>query len=326
VRGQISQPWWSTVCSLALGALAGCGDSGPEQQEPDATTIRVPDASTGVMSADPIQQGGAPPEDGSAPTDAGNLQAVDTGPPDLGENSGGDSFFRTDTLVLKSPNLYAKVLIVTAQVTADAQNALNDSLTMDGDADGFVDLSLLLRFIGSVEPQTATIGQLTPGGARCPLPLAYESACGPEETFPFQRPAVMFANGFEACALDGTMQSAPPPCFATTPASLTMQLPILGAVPLQDGQVVGTWESANIQNGWVRGFLPKAIAKATKLGDGLPSWLALAGVKAGAPLTDFLSESEIQTNSQGEEGWWFLMSFTAKAAAFNPALSQSPSP
>jgi hypothetical protein len=97
-----------------------------------------------------------------------------------------------------------------------------------------------------------------------------------------------------------------------------MQLPILGAVPLQDGQIVGTWDGANISNGLVRGFLPKTVGAATKLGEGLPAFLVLAGIQAGAPLSNFLEDAQLQKNARGEDGWWFLLSYTAKAAKFKP--------
>ena len=325
----------SALCSVALGALVACGDSGGDsnagptgQNDPAQTGGTQGGTLPGADGAVATPGGGGAPGSsesgldagaGVGATDAASLQVIDTGPPDLGEDSEGDRFYRADTLVLKSPNMYVTVFLLGKTLaTSDAQNALNDSLTKDGDGNGFVDLSLMLRFLDTIDPPTTAMGQLTPGGALCPLPLAYDSACGPEETFPFQRPPVMFTNQTQACALGGTQESAPPPCFITTPASLTMQLPILGAVPLQDGQVIGTWDGGNITGGFVRGFLPKSIAQATKLGDGLPSWLELAGVKAGAPLTDFLDDSEAGTNNQGEVGWWFLMTFTAKQASFNP--------
>jgi hypothetical protein len=252
---------------------------------------------------------------GTGGTDAGSTQP--TGPVDLGQNSQGDTFLRADTLQLKAPNLYATLLILRADVTADGQNALNAALTGDDDKDGHVDMSMLLRFLKTANPKGGN-GHVTPGGALCPFPLSPDAACGPEATFPFQTPPLEYANSTQPCALNGTMESAAAPCFATTPASLTMQLPILGAVPLQDGQIVGTWDGANVSGGFVRGFLPKTVAAATKLGEGLPEFLVLAGIQAGAPLTNFLDDAQLQKNARGEDGWWFLMNFTAKAATFKP--------
>jgi hypothetical protein len=319
-----------------LSACGGGGDDDPAQNvsatpgvdggapivgaQPGGSSTTNPPGSTQTNPGTP----GAGTGGGSTTPGAMSMGTQDagtpmpTGPVDLGQNSAGDSFFRADTLVLKAPNLYATLLILRTDVTADGQNALNAALANDDDKDGFVDMSLLLRFLNTKDPKTGS-GQVTPGGAACAAPLAAEPACGPEQTFPFQTPPVAFANATQACGLTGAMESAPPPCFHTTPASLTMQLPILGAVPLQDGEVIGTWDGANIANGYVRGFLPKTVAMATKLGDGLPEFLILAGIQKGAPLSNFLNDSQLAKNARGEDGWWFLLSFTAKPAKFTPA-------
>ena len=205
-------------------------------------------------------------------------------------NSAGDSFFRADTMVLRSPNLFLKILFET-NITAAGQDALNATLTTDSDMNGFVDTSLVLRFVNTKTP-SMTNAQLTPGGALCPLPIDPARACGPDATFPFYAPAVDYANG-QSCPLLGTQEMAAGSCFASTPASIVIQLPILGAVPLQDGQVIGSWDGTGISNGRVRGFLPKTVAAVTKLGDGLPEAFALVGIAKGAPLTDFLSDREL---------------------------------
>jgi len=203
-------------------------------------------------------------------------------------------------------------------VTVDGQNALNTALTTDEDADDFIDMSMLMRFLKTSDPKTGS-GKVTPGGALCQVPLP-DAPCGPDKTFPFQSPPLEYANATQPCALAGTQEMAPPPCFSTTPASLTMQLPILGAVPLQDGQLVGSWDGESIKNGFVRGFLPKTVAAATKLGAGVPPILAVFNIKMGTPLINFFSEAQIGQNAKGEAGWWVLMSYTAKPAKFDPAL------
>jgi hypothetical protein len=291
--------------SATDGGATGSIQPGNGQQNPPANNMQP--AGTG---------GTNPPVVSGTTADAGTTP-VPTGPVDLGQDSAGDTFLRADTLLLKAPNLYATLIILRTDVTADGQNALNTALTTDGDSDGFVDMSMLLRFLKTNDPKSAN-GMVTPGGAMCPLPLGPGAACSPDKTFPFQAPPLSYANATQPCTLVGAQESAPAPCFATTPASLTMQLPILGAVPLQDGQIVGTWDGANISNGFVRGFLPKTVAAATKLGAGLPEFLVLAGIKEGAPLSNFLADAQLQKNARGEDGWWFLLSYTAKAAKFNP--------
>jgi len=320
---RLNQNRWLGIAAL-YSLISACGGDTDDSQNVSATPSAEAGAPQGTLGG--MQQSGGQPA-GSGAVDAGTTTgaASDAGgtntpsvPADLGQDSQGDTFFRADTLVLKAPNLFATLLIIRADVTADGQAALNAALTGDDDMNGFIDMSLLLRFLKTTNPKGAD-GQVTPGGADCPAPLSPDSACGPDKTFPFQTPALTYANSTQACVLAGAPESAAAPCFSTTPASLTMQLPILGAVPLQDGQIVGTWDGANISNGFVRGFLPKTVAAATKLGEGLPAFLTLAGIKAGAPLSNFLSDAQMQKNARGEDGWWFLMSYTAKPAKFEAA-------
>ncbi len=325
-----------------LSACIGGGDDGPGTNintlpgndggapgaQPSATVTptqpgtgegQQPAGMGGVMGAGstPLTPGTSPM--GGSQTPGGGTMGGGA-PPDLGQNSQGDTFFRADTLQLKAPKLYATLLILRTEITSSAQDALNTLLTGDAESDGFVDMSLLLRFLKTANPKTSA-GQVTPGGAICPFPIDPSKACQPDKTFPFQTPALAYMNGTAPCTLQGAPESAPAPCFVTNPASLTMQLPILGAVPLQDGQIAATWDGTNISNGWVRGFLPKAVAAATLLGDGIPPIYELAGAKKGVPLLSFLMDNPVQMNSRGEEGWWFLLSFSAKPATFNPALA-----
>jgi hypothetical protein len=324
----------SLLCMAAV-ACGGSDDGGERNVSPGVQ----PDSgqTTPPLSNDGGAQGGQPGQTsdggggqgatmgggttgGGTTGDAGTASAADAGKPDLGENSQGDTFLRADTLVLKAPNMYVQVPLLGAQdVTNDGQNALNTALTSDDDADDFVDMSMLLRFLNTSDPKAAS-GKVTPGGAMCQWPIGPDMKCGPDKTFPFQSPPLEYTNASQPCALTGTQETAPAPCFATTPASLTMQLPILGAVPLQDGQIVGSWDGANIKNGFVRGFLPKTVAAQTKLGAGVPPLLAVFNIKMGTPLINFFSEAQIGQNAKGEAGWWVVMSYTAKSAKFDPAL------
>jgi hypothetical protein len=316
---------------MAAVACGGADDGGERNVSPGVQ----PDAgqNTPPQSNDSgAQQGGQPGQTsmggqggtmsgGGTGNDAGTtVPSADAGMPDLGANSQGDTFLRADTLVLKAPNMYVQVPLLGAQdVTMDGQNALNTALTSDDDSNDFIDMSMLLRFLKTSDPKVGS-GQVTPGGAVCQWPIGPDMKCGPDKTFPFQTPALEHANAGQTCTLTGTQESVPAPCFTTTPASLTMQLPILGAVPLQDGQIVGSWDGANIKSGFVRGFLPKTVAAQTKLGAGVPPLLAVFNIKMGTPLINFFSEAQIGQNAKGEAGWWVVMSYTAKPVKFDPAL------
>lgn len=329
-KAQQSRQMWLAALAFAAGLNAlACGgggdDDGQKNVNPggnDASTNPQPTNDSGTNNPQPTNDAGTNPQPTS---DAGtNPQpVVDAGPVDLGQDSKDDTFLRADTLVLNAPNLYVPLVTLginlgTRDATQDGQNTLNDGLTKDANGDGFVDMSMLLRFLKTSDPKTGS-GTLAPGGAVCPMPLGPDKACGADKTFPFQSPPLNYANAAQPCMVQGTQESSPAPCFATTPASLTMQLPILGAVPLEEAQVVGTWDGGNVKNGFVRGFLTKTSAAATKLGAGVPDWLGLVGVKQGDPLTKFVSDMQIGKNSKGEDGWWFLMTYTAKAAKFDPA-------
>src|SRR5690606_21217566 len=117
---------------------------------------------------------------------------------------------------------------------------------------------------------------------------------------------------------EGTSETASGACFVTAKAPITLNLPALGPVPLQDGQVIGRWEGDSIVDGRVRGFLPKSVAEATRLPAPVPPYLAAAGVTAGTPLTDFLSDRELAMNPDGVSGWVFLINFSASPATFDP--------
>lgn len=314
----------SLACIVAI-ACGGGGEGGSDDPGPSGQTDAGQGGMMGGVTADAGTQGGGPSGTGGTtdggqaggPGGDGGTMPVDAGPPDLGENSKSDAFFRIDTLVLKAPNVYA-TLVFKIDVTTDAQNAANTSLTTDENGDGFVDISLLLRFFETSDPK-AKDGTVTSGGALCQMPLGSNMTCGPDKTFPFQA-AVMHANSAQPCGLLGTQETAAAPCFATTPASISLQLPILGTVPLQDGQFIGSWDGELIKNGWVRGFLPKSIANTTLLGEGVPPILAPFGIKMGTPLAVLFSDAQLQKNAKGEDGWWILMSYTAQPAKFDPKL------
>jgi hypothetical protein len=284
---------------------------GPGPLQDGGNPVLVGDAGTGLPGSD---AGPGPVVDGGV----GPLPQVDAGPPDLGMNSQGDTFFRADTLVLKQPNLYAALFL---NVTGDVQGIVNEGLTKDVDNDRVVDLSLLIRFLKTSDPKAAN-SEITIGGGRCPFPAAPDVACGPEPVFPFQSPGVSYTNG-QNCMLMETTEVAAGACFASALTSLAVNMPLLGPVPLQDGQVVGSWQDGGIVGGRVRGFLSKAVATTTKLPTDLsaiPEIYRLL-LTAGGPIIDHLSNNEVSKNARGEEGWWFVFEFTAKPAKFNPALT-----
>ena len=83
------------------------------------------------------------------------------------------------------------------------------------------------------------------------------------------------------------------------------------------GKLGGGTPATTIENGLMYGFLTEETADATLLPDNLPPLAALAGIKAGEPLSSVLHDDE-QTELDGVKGWWFAVSYTAKTQAFEP--------
>lgn len=100
-----------------------------------------------------------------------------------------------------------------------------------------------------------------------------------------------------------------------------MNLPLFGAVPLDDAQVIGTWADGGeggIRTGWVRGFVSDETAMATTIQGEVPSHLALFDIQTGATLEIFLPEAQ-EAGPGGASGWWFLAELSAKPARFEMA-------
>lgn len=296
------------LAGLLYIACAGC-DSGSDEPKPPVEQ----------MSLDAAVTDGQP--DAAMAVDSGSLQAdtsvVRPPPPaggDLGQNSQDDTFLRADSVVLAAPNLVTKPLGIEVRATTQAQQTINEGLVLDNDGDGFLDLSLLVRFIGAADPKAAA-GKTTVGGGLCPYPAAPETACKPDPYFPFQSPFLSYEPG-TSCQLEGTNEVAGEPCFVTQQAPITLTLPLLGRVPLEHGQVIGRWEGKSIVEGRVRGFLSMETAGSVRLPDPVPPAFAALGIKPGTPLLDFLSTNEVQEGPGAVRGWWFLLKFTAQPSLF----------
>jgi hypothetical protein len=247
--------------------------------------------------------------------DAGLVQASDY------------TYFRADTLKLLEPDLVLKPLGITEQrITAQAQNAIDeglvadkepddgDGLPDDADGDGYVDLNAIVRFFGDVDP-AAPGGMATVGAGLCPHPYDGSQVCGPLKLGPFQDPRP-YTNGTD-CALDGTSRVASGACFSSDKGAVTINVQLIGMIPLKDAQVVGSWVeqgAGGIQNGFVRGFLSEEAAKNTRLPEQLPLSALALGIAPRTPLIDFLPSGQ---KAQNPAGWWFTVGFTAKPALFD---------
>ena len=91
------------------------------------------------------------------------------------------------------------------------------------------------------------------------------------------------------------------------------------ALPLKEVQVAGSFAGGtppeSITNGMLYGFLTQAAADAALLPKSTPNLGPL--VRPGDPLSKLLREQD-QAELNGEKGWWFVVSYTAKTQAFEP--------
>lgn len=322
---------WSVACEPASteapskGDHAGAGGDEDVKSLADATTSgNKADASSG--SEGDVDSD----DDASVEEQSEDDETIEVEP------SADDQFFRVDRFLLKSPGVVLRPAGLEVSVTGQAQTGITDALVSDidpdnnndgevdeGDGDGFVDLSLLVRFLGTESPASEA-GRTTFGGGACPHPYAREIACGPSPELPFQARTASYTNRAD-CELDGTSHVAAGPCFITQKGGIMLTLPLLGDIPLEEGQVVGAWVDegrGGIESGAIRGFLPQSVAEATKLGAELPPLAVSLGIKVGTPLAEFLPKAQRTTNSAGTDGWWFHIEFSAKPAIFDESAEQ----
>lgn len=324
-----------TIISLLAGVpLLACSsdsasdDSEPGQSEREPAGSSQTDASTRADARQDTDSSGS--DSGRPATGGDGGQATPDGPP---AGSGDSVFFRADSLVLRSPEIVLQVGLE-LPIGDQAQTHLNEALGADsdpdnngngladtGDGDGFVDLSMLLRFDQTGQPALGEGGQMLIGAGLCPYPYSASAVCEPNPEAPFREPALRYTNEVD-CALDGTSRVASGRCFSTDKEHLELSLPLLGRLPLEHGQVIGAWVDdgqGGIVNGEIRGFLTEQAAKDTKLVM-IPAHVAVLGIQNGSPVTDFFPIAR-EKDEAGTPGWWFAVSFTAKPARFEAAAS-----
>lgn len=315
---------------ILVTATAACGASEDEKSSVDDITGGASNgngagagngASGGDGSSAGAGSGGAQPGGNSSPDEDGGSS------PMSGE---ADTFFRADSLKLLEPTLVLKPAFLPQQdITGTAQDAVNEGLVEDnepddgdgvadsGDGDGYVDLNAIIKFIGGVDPTEAG-GFVTAGAGLCPYPYEASQACGPLALGPFQEPAE-YTHGKD-CKLNGASSTAPGSCFSSQQGAFTVNIQLIGAVPLQNTQVIGSWvdgAKGGISNGWIRGFLSEEVAMKTKLPQQLPIAALLLGIQPGTPLIDFLADAD---KSSSPAGWWFTLQYTAKPAVYDPKV------
>ncbi len=315
------------------GVYSACGGAAEDKSSTDDPSTGETSngasgsANSGVSGAGNSASGGS---GGGPGGDTSGAPGEDGGSPMSGSTGEANTFYRADLLKLIKPQLVLKPFIGPQQdITPNAQTAVDEGLVQDkepdngngiadsGDGDGYVDLNAIIKFIGGVDPSEEG-GAVTAGAGLCPFPYDAKQVCGPLALAPFQTPAP-YTHGKD-CKLDGTMSSSAGSCFSSQQGSFTVNIQLIGAVPLQNAQVIGSWVDAGkggISNGWIRGFLSEEVAMKTKLPAQIPIAARLLGIAPNTPLIEFLGDKDKQASPAG---WWFTLQYTAKAALYDPKV------
>ena len=135
---------------MCVSAVLACDDGGGGDEGGQDAGANVP--STAGDAAASSDGGGATNQD-AAPAQSNN-DAGGSNPTDAAQPvATGDTFYRATTLVLDHPKMVAKPPLLGEQdITGQAQGILNDAINTDGDGEGHVDLSLLIRFLDTSDP------------------------------------------------------------------------------------------------------------------------------------------------------------------------------
>jgi cysteine-rich repeat protein len=246
--------------------------------------------------------------------------AVDTGEEcDDGNTSDGDgcdsscafeppTAYRADTIALRDPHLFAFGAL---DVTDTVNGAIADSVTMDADADGNLDLSLVLLF-RPVSPAADSSRADAVIGAACAPPAATTMCAADPGSTTIESTAT---NGDSTCLspVGGTTGSYTPPitepagrCFVTDQEIVAITIGGV-ALTLQEAQIAATYGTGapdSLTSGLLSGFMSQAAADATILPEDLP-------FVGGEALSSLLDAGDRDTGPGGASGWWFYINFTA---------------
>ncbi len=238
--------------------------------------------------------------------------------------------FRITDLDLRDPHIFVDLGIFcpdftdTGILTVNSVNQqFQDSISLDNDADGFLDLNLML-ILQPLVPNGSS-GSLTVLEGICTEPLATtQCVVNPVAS----ADAVNYSNadlGTLLGPIAGTLRpyspaviSAAAPGFVTEPTELTLDLGSL-SFSLQDAQIAATYTGSPVSlvQGLIRGFLEESVADAALL----PPDLAVVG---GLPLSSLLPGGANNCNSGDDRdsggpssGWWVYLNFEAEQVPFS---------
>ena len=245
--------------------------------------------------------------------------------------------YRVQQLALRDPHIAVAVPIIGCidltdegapmNLAPSVNSMIETSITTDDDADGDLDLSLLM-FVNPVDSSPGGSGQMRIGDGRCTSPLA-TTVCRVDSDDPLQDSTYSNseAGATENCLepLDGTTSDYSPPVSSVAPdcyvsEGVDLALDIGGImVELESARVSAQYsadgDGVAMVGGLIRGFMSEQRASEITLPDDLP-------VVGGQPVDSILPGSDsgcspIDARDIGpdgsSQGWWFYLNFEASA-------------
>ena len=257
--------------------------------------------------------------------DDGNL-LPDDGCDETCHVEGLPTVFRVNWIALRDPHMFIRPLFTCYDCTDNAvlgnpsvNTQMNTNITTDEDADGLLDLSLVLVF-RPLDQTALYTGPADAGEAACSAPMA-STVCDVDPVNPLRSTTIAnLGSGTCLAPYAGTVRPftpavtdavAPPVCFTT---DLTDIVLIISGTPVVLGHAqfaanYGGDPATQLIGGLIRGFMSEAQAQATQVD---------LGALGTRPLSDLLQPDACGTGDDRDydldgttRGWWFYLNFTA---------------
>jgi cysteine-rich repeat protein len=252
--------------------------------------------------------------------------------------------FRADSLNVRDPHIFATVPILGCTDVTDlslfgingVNPQINTKITMDGDGNGLLDLSLAETFT----PLDQVAGDSVPTDVvfpDCTSPIGTTSCTLPATAT--HTPSTAKNQGTGTClgTINGTTGGYNPKVVTpAAPAGGTCYVANIGtaafnlggiAITLRDTSVAGVWfgsPATKVQNGLIRGFLSEADADATIIPVGLTGISSIDGQPLSSLLRGGTSCCSKPAPAVGDKdtyldpvsgmtltGWYFYLNFTS---------------
>ena len=245
--------------------------------------------------------------------------------------------FRITELTLRDPHAFALIFIFCTDITDGTLNPLiDDSVNLDEDLDGLLDLSFVL----GLRPldQTGAWSRLDIVPADCTAPVEGTTCSPTPDACVAATPYVAADAGICLETVADTTSGylprpaePPAPCFSSLPTDVTITLAGLD-IPLLDARVGAVFDgepAASMSGGLLFGFLTETVADSITISESLP-------VIGGDPLSSIFPGG--QGNCDGEDdrdvhrgvpGWWIYLDIAAEGIPLtepSPARASSGGP